>query len=100
MASHSRQAWRPFRERAGVRDAVRVLDVDEAALRSLVAPTLKAADAAMKAQLMRGVAHNEALLQNSKVFNDKMAERCSEVEDGGWRMPKIHIPLRSSSCYA
>ena len=30
----------------------------------------------------------------------KMAERCSEVEDGGWRMPKIHIPLRSSSCYA
>lgn len=72
-----RQDWRPFRERAALRAFDAAQQVDERALRAKVKPLLKEGDVAMRAQMVRGVGHNEALLQNSKAFNDKMGAICN-----------------------
>ena len=76
MGAHSRESWRPFRERAAVRAIADALVVDEAGLRALVKPMLKQGDAAMRAQVMRGKPQNEALLQQSQAFNEQIGMHC------------------------
>jgi hypothetical protein len=74
--SHTRCAWRPCHERAAVRPFVKALAVDEVKLARAVKPLIAEGDREMRRMRQKGMASNEALLQCSKGFSDKMMELC------------------------
>ena len=75
-SSRSRGEFRPFLERAALRPYVQQLVIDEAALEQAVKPLMAEGDRAMRRKRQQGMQHNEALLQASRWFSDKMGELC------------------------
>ena len=94
-ASHSRSSFRPFLERACLRHYVAELEIDERPIARAVKPLLKEGDVEMRKMRQKGVQYNEAMLQCSRVFSDKMVSILNDHCAKALNPPHVAAPVVS-----
>ena len=78
-AAHSRGDFRTMRSRGSLRDCASALLLDEVALAGHVKPLLARQDSIFKANLTKGIPHQEALLACSRAFQEEFSKLCMEA---------------------